>query len=105
MTTRGKTVLGWVLLLAAVAVLALFVYQSGTYNSRLNKWEASDRFPSMNFQPSSPMPQKPLFWPYGLGAAGLAIGGVVTLSAANDDKRRLAAGTSPEHPVEADSEQ
>jgi len=102
MTTRGKTVLGWVLLLGAVAVLASFVYQSATYDSRLSRWEASHRLAMMNFEASSPMPLKPSFWPYGLGAVGLAIGGLVTLSAAADDKRRSAVSTNSDHPVEAD---
>ena len=59
MTSRAKTTLGWILILAAVVVMARFAYQSSTYSNRLARWEVDRQQAMMNFRIAAPMPQKP----------------------------------------------
>ena len=101
MTSRAKTTLGWILILAAVVVMACFAYQSSTYSNRLARWEVDGQQAMLNFTIGAPMSQKPSLWSYGLAAGGLAVGGVVILMSAADDTNRALSDTAEDGAIGA----
>lgn len=97
MNARSRSIVGVVLLVAAAVVLVVYAYQATTFDSRHSTWEHQRQVAEENFRWPPTEPMKPAPSSYGLAAAGLAIGGVVSLSTVADERRRTraaAAGTT-----------